>query len=104
MRKAQVVFSYFHLAAAEPLTRAVITYCHFPASGRLARAVSKSVMVAIAYETVQLGWGGLPLLTLMSEVARRMAVQEGAQSLEKAYGGRGILLGGVHGVPPAEVM
>src|SRR5256886_8033882 len=88
MRKGQVVFTYFHFAASEPLTRAVI----------------KSGIVAIAYETVQLTSGELPLLTPMSEVAGRMAVQEGAKYLEKVYGGSGILLGGVPGGLPAEVL
>src|SRR5881628_2537493 len=88
MRKGQVVFTYFHFAASEALTRAVI----------------KSGIVAIAYETVQLTSGELPLLTPMSEVAGRMAVQEGAKYLEKVYGGSGILLGGVPGVLPAEVV
>src|SRR2546427_8872772 len=88
MRKGQVVFTYFHFAASEPLTRAVI----------------KSGIVAIAYETVQLTSGELPLLTPMSEVAGRLAVQEGAKYLEKVYGGSGILLGGVPGVLPAEVL
>jgi alanine dehydrogenase len=88
MRKGQVIYTYFHFAAAEELTRAVI------ASGA----------VAIAYETVQLSSGELPLLTPMSEVAGRMAVQEGAKYLEKVYGGRGVLLGGVPGVAPAKVV
>src|SRR5256886_15423260 len=88
MRKGQVVFTYFHFAASQPLTRAVI----------------RSNIVAIAYETVQLPSGELPLLTPMSEVAGRMAVQEGAKYLEKVYGGSGVLLGGVPGVLPAEVL
>ena len=88
MRAGQVIYTYFHFAAAEDLTRAVI------ASG----------VVAVAYETVQLPHGELPLLTPMSEVAGRMAVQEGAKYLEKVYGGRGVLLGGVPGVAPAEVV
>jgi alanine dehydrogenase len=88
MRKGQVIYTYFHFAAAEQLTRAVI------ASGA----------VAIAYETVQLPSGELPLLTPMSEVAGRMAVQEGAKYLEKVHGGRGVLLGGVPGVAPAKVV
>ena len=88
MRKGQVIYTYFHFAAAEELTRAVI------ASGA----------VAIAYETVQLKSGELPLLTPMSEVAGRMAVQEGAKYLEKVHGGRGVLLGGVPGVAPAKVV
>ncbi|MGH7481604.1 MAG: alanine dehydrogenase, partial [Longimicrobiales bacterium] len=85
MRKDQVIFTYFHFAASEPLTRAVLD----------------SGCVAIAYETVQLPTGELPLLTPMSEVAGRMAIQEGAKYLEKYFGGRGILLGGVPGVEPA---
>jgi alanine dehydrogenase len=88
IRKGQVVFTYFHFAASEPLTRAIIA----------------SECVAIAYETVQLSNGELPLLTPMSEVAGRMAVQEGAKYLEKVFGGSGILLGGVPGVLPAEVV
>jgi alanine dehydrogenase len=88
LRKGQVVFTYFHFAASEPLTKAVI----------------KSGCVAVAYETVQLPSGELPLLTPMSEVAGRMAVQEGAKYLEKIYGGSGILLGGVPGVLPAWVV
>ena len=88
LRKGQVVFTYFHFAASEPLTRALI----------------KSGAIAIAYETVQLASGELPLLTPMSEVAGRMAVQEGAKYLEKVFGGSGILLGGVPGVLPAEVL
>lgn len=88
MRDGQVVFTYFHFAASEELTRAVMD----------------SGIVAIAYETVQLSSGELPLLTPMSEVAGRMAVQEGAKFLEKYQGGRGILLGGVPGVLPAEVV
>src|SRR2546429_2324536 len=84
MRKGQVVFTYFHFAASEPLTQAVI----------------KSGIVAIAYETVQLASGELPLLTPMSEVAGRMAVQEGAKYLEKVYGGSGKMLrGGPGGLP-----
>lgn len=88
LRDDHVVFTYFHFAASEALTRAVMN----------------SGCVAIAYETVQLPTGELPLLTPMSEVAGRMAVQEGAKYLEKFFGGRGILLGGVPGVPPAEVL
>src|SRR5213594_1816708 len=88
MRKGQLIFTYFHFAASESLTKAII------ASGS----------IAIAYETVQLATGELPLLTPMSEVAGRMAVQEGAKYLEKVFGGSGILLGGVPGVLPAEVL
>ncbi len=87
MRKGQVIYTYFHFAAAEELTKAVI----------------KSGAIAVAYETVQLPHGELPLLTPMSEVAGRMAVQEGAKYLEKVFGGSGVLLGGVPGVTPAEV-
>jgi alanine dehydrogenase len=88
MRQGQTVFTYFHFAADEALTRAHI------ASGA----------TCIAYETVELASGELPLLTPMSEVAGRMAVQEGAKYLEKLHGGRGVLLGGVPGVPPAHVV
>jgi alanine dehydrogenase len=88
MRKDQVIFTYFHFAADEKLTKAHI------ASGA----------VCIAYETVELPSRELPLLTPMSEVAGRMAVQEGAKYLEKLYGGRGVLLGGVPGVPPGKVV
>jgi alanine dehydrogenase len=88
MRRGQIIYTYFHFAASEELTRAVID----------------SGAVAVAYETVQLPSGELPLLTPMSEVAGRMAVQEGAKYLEKLYGGRGVLLGGVPGVAPAEVV
>ena len=88
MRSGQVIYTYFHFAAAEELTRAVIG----------------SSAIAVAYETVQLPTGELPLLTPMSEVAGRMAVQEGAKYLEKVHGGRGVLLGGVPGVPPADVI
>jgi alanine dehydrogenase len=88
MRKGQLIFTYFHFAADEALTRAHI------ASGA----------TCIAYETVELTNRELPLLIPMSEVAGRMAVQEGAKYLEKLYGGRGVLLGGVPGVPPAKVV
>lgn len=88
LRAGQVVFAYFHFAASERLTRAHL------ASGA----------VCVAYETVEGPNGQLPLLTPMSEVAGRMAVQEGARFLEKAQGGRGVLLGGVPGVPPARVL
>jgi len=88
MREGQVVFTYFHFAASERLTKAALD----------------SGIVAIAYETVELPSRELPLLTPMSEVAGRMAVQEGAKYLEKFYGGRGMLLGGVPGVAPAEVV
>jgi alanine dehydrogenase len=88
IREDQLLFTYFHFAADEGLTRAIID----------------SGSVAVAYETVQLASGELPLLTPMSEVAGRMAVQAGAKYLEKFYGGRGMLLGGVPGVSPADVV
>lgn len=88
IREGQIVFTYLHLAADEPQTRALI----------------KSKAVCIAYETIQKADGSLPLLTPMSEVAGRMAIQEGARFLEMTQGGRGILLGGVPGVEPATVM
>jgi alanine dehydrogenase len=88
IKKGQTIFTYFHFAADEKLTRAHL------ASGA----------ICIAYETVELPTRELPLLTPMSEVAGRMAVQEGAKYLEKLYGGRGVLLGGVPGVPPAKVV
>ncbi len=84
----QVLFTYLHLAADRSLTDALL------ASG----------CTAIAYETVQDLHGGLPLLAPMSEVAGRMAVQAGAHCLEKAQGGRGVLLGGVPGVSPGRVL
>jgi alanine dehydrogenase len=88
IRKDQIVFTYLHLAAAEELTRALIG----------------SQSVNIAYETIQKADGSLPLLTPMSEVAGRMAVQEGARYLEMAQGGQGVLLGGVPGVDPGTVL
>ena len=87
MRAGQTVFTYFHFAADEKLTRAVM------ASG----------VTAVAYETIRDAKGGLPLLTPMSEVAGRMSIQEGAKYLERPFDGRGILLSGVPGVPPATV-
>jgi alanine dehydrogenase len=84
----QIVFTYFHFAGSENLTRAML----------------KSNSICIAYETVEDLDGGLPLLTPMSEVAGRMSIQEGAKYLEKTFGGLGILLGGVPGVPPAKVL
>jgi alanine dehydrogenase len=88
LREDVVLFTYLHLAADEALTRALI----------------ESGAVCIAYETVQTDDGKLPLLAPMSEVAGRLATQMGAWALEKAQGGRGILLGGVPGVPPARVL
>jgi alanine dehydrogenase len=88
MREGQIIFTYLHLAAVEQLTRALI----------------KSKSVCIAYETIQKADGSLPLLTPMSEVAGRMAIQQGAKYLEMAQGGQGILLGGVPGVDPGMVV
>jgi alanine dehydrogenase len=82
----------------------LFTYLHLAAEPMLAEALVQSKVTAIGYETIQLGNGSLPLLTPMSEVAGRMSVQVGAQFLERFYGGRGILLGGVPGVPPADVI
>jgi len=88
MRRGQVIFTYFHFAASEALTRAVMD----------------SGAVAIAYETVELPNGELPLLTPMSEVAGRMSVQEGAKYLLRNSGGSGVLLSGVPGVLPGKVL
>lgn len=88
IREDQIVFTYFHFAASRELTDGLI----------------RSKAVSIAYETVEEADGTLPLLVPMSEVAGRMAVQEGAKYLEKLTGGRGILLGGVPGTPPGEVV
>jgi alanine dehydrogenase len=88
IRKDQIVFTYLHLAAAEELTRVLI----------------KSDSICIAYETIQKADRSLPLLTPMSEVAGRMATQQGAKYLEMTQGGLGVLLGGVPGVDPGTVM
>lgn len=88
MRAGQIVFTFFHFAADESLTRAVM----------------ESGISAIAYETIRDDKGRLPLLTPMSEVAGRMSIQEGAKFLERPFEGRGILLGGVPGVLPANVV
>jgi len=88
IRKDQIIFTYLHLAAAEKLTDVLI----------------KSGSISIAYETIQKEDGSLPLLTPMSEVAGRMAIQQGAKYLEMAQGGHGILLGGVPGVDPGTVL
>lgn len=87
IRRGQLVFTYFHFASSEPLTRAMID----------------SGAVCCAYETVELPDRSLPLLTPMSEVAGRMATQEGLYFLERPRGGKGVLLGGVPGVKPAKV-
>ncbi|MFN8672263.1 MAG: alanine dehydrogenase [Candidatus Sericytochromatia bacterium] len=88
LRKDHILFTYLHLAASKELTEALVNIG----------------LVGIAYETIQLPNGSLPLLTPMSEIAGRMAVQVGAQYLEKNNGGRGVLLGGIPGVAPAEVV
>ncbi|HEY3406390.1 MAG TPA: alanine dehydrogenase, partial [Ohtaekwangia sp.] len=88
IRKNQLVFTYFHFASYEPLTKAMLA----------------SEAICLAYETVERVDGSLPLLIPMSEVAGRMSIQEGAKYLEKPLKGRGILLGGVPGVKPAKVL
>jgi alanine dehydrogenase len=88
IRENQLLFTYFHFASSEPLTRAMI----------------ESKSVCIAYETVETLNRSLPLLIPMSEVAGRMAIQQGARYLEKPVKGRGVLLGGVPGVPPGKVL
>ncbi len=93
-----VEYAYFR----QDLT--LFTYLHLAPEPELTKALMDSGMMAIAYETVQLPDGSLPLLTPMSEVAGRMSIQIGAHFLEKAHGGRGELLGGVPGVPPARVV
>ena len=88
IKKDQLLFTYFHFASSEPLTYAMI----------------ERKAVCLAYETVEKPDRSLPLLVPMSEVAGRMAIQEGAKYLEKPMKGKGILLGGVPGVPPAKVV
>ena len=88
LREGLTLFTYLHIAADEPLTRALLD----------------SGVTGVAYETVETADRRLPLLAPMSEVAGRLAPQMGAWALEKAHGGRGILLGGVPGVPPAKVV
>ncbi len=87
LRRDQVLFTYFHFAANEELTRGVLA----------------TEVTAVAYETLRGRSGNLPCLTPMSEVAGRMSIQEGAKYLERPQEGRGILLGGVPGVPPAHI-
>ncbi|MCO1577996.1 alanine dehydrogenase [Crossiella sp. SN42] len=87
MRRGQTLFTYLHLAASQECTQAIVD----------------AGIDAVAYETVQLPDGALPLLAPMSEVAGRMAPQVGAHTLERAAGGRGVLLGGVSGVPAGKV-
>ncbi len=88
IRKGQTIFTYFHFAASRELTEAML---HSGAN-------------CLAYETLEDDRGRLPLLTPMSEVAGRMSIQEGAKFLERPQQGRGILLGGVPGVPPANIL
>ncbi len=88
IKENQIIFTYFHFASSKELTEAMIS----------------SNAICIAYETVEDADGSLPLLTPMSEVAGRMAIQQGAKYLEKPIKGRGILLGGVPGVPPGKVL
>src|SRR5581483_2183695 len=88
LHPGQIIFCYFHFAASKPLTQAML----------------KTKAIAIAYETIRLSSGEHPLLTPMSEVAGKMAIQEGAKYLERSMGGKGILLGGVAGVRPAKVV
>lgn len=88
IKEGQLVFTYFHFASYQPLTEAMI----------------KSKAVCLAYETVEKADRSLPLLTPMSEVAGRMATQQGAKYLEKPIMGKGVLLGGVPGVSPGQVM
>ena len=88
IKRDQLVFTYFHFASYEPLAKAMV----------------ESGAICLAYETVERVDGSLPLLIPMSEVAGRMAIQEGAKYLEKPLKGRGILLGGVPGVKPAKVL
>ena len=88
IKKGQILFTYFHFASGETLTKAMI----------------ENGSICLAYETVEMTDRSLPLLIPMSEVAGRMSVQEGAKYLEKTFGGYGVLLGGVPGVPPAKVL
>ncbi len=88
LKEGQLLFTYLHLAVEEELTKALL----------------KKKVTGVAYETIQTAHGELPLLTPMSEIAGRMSVQIGATFLEKPYGGRGVLLGGVPGVMPADVV
>jgi alanine dehydrogenase len=88
IRENQLLYTYFHFASSEDLTEAMLN----------------QKAVCLAYETVELDDRSLPLLIPMSEVAGRMSIQEGAKYLEKTFGGSGVLLGGVPGVPPAKVL
>jgi alanine dehydrogenase len=88
IKKGQILFTYLHLAADKDLTLALL----------------KTGSIGIAYETIEDSRGGLPLLAPMSEVAGRLAAQQGAKYLERTFGGRGLLLGGVTGTPSADVL
>ncbi len=88
VKKGQIFYTYFHFASSEVLTQAMI----------------QSGSICLAYETVELPDHSLPLLIPMSEVAGRMSIQQGAKYLERTFGGSGVLLGGVPGVPPARVL
>ncbi len=88
IKEGQIIFTYLHLAADESLTQALL----------------KTGSIGIAYETIEDHSGGLPLLAPMSEVAGRLATQQGAKYLERTFGGRGLLLGGVTGTPSANVL
>jgi len=88
LKEGQILFTYLHLASNKPLTRSLM----------------KAKAIAMAYETVEMDDGKLPLLIPMSEVAGRLAIQEGAKYLESSQGGEGVLLGGVPGVAPAKVV
>ncbi|MBN1777016.1 MAG: alanine dehydrogenase [Clostridiales bacterium] len=88
MREGQILYTYLHLAANKPLTEAML----------------QSGCIGIAYETIEDAGGGLPLLKPMSEIAGRLSIQEGAKYLEKPFGGKGVLLGGVPGVKGAKVI
>ncbi len=88
LREGQILFTYLHLAANSDLTRTLL----------------KKKVIGIAYETIQLGDGSLPLLAPMSEVAGRLSIQKGAFCLESRNGGSGVLLSGVSGVPPAKIV
>lgn len=88
LKEGQILFTYLHLASNKTLTRSLM----------------KAQVIAIAYETVETDDGKLPLLIPMSEVAGRLAIQEGARCLERSQGGKGVLLGGVPGVAPAKVV
>jgi alanine dehydrogenase len=88
IKKGQILFTYLHLAADKDLTLALL----------------KTSSIGIAYETIEDSKGGLPLLAPMSEVAGRLAAQQGAKYLERTFGGRGLLLGGVTGTPSADVL